>query len=58
MSDHETGGMPSDEDLSLPKATVTKMIAGACAAAVVFQLVRPIVARPDSPLASRRTAPK
>ncbi|EIW61852.1 histone-fold-containing protein [Trametes versicolor FP-101664 SS1] len=27
MSDHETGGMPSDEDLSLPKATVTKMIA-------------------------------
>ncbi|KAI0771914.1 histone-fold-containing protein [Trametes elegans] len=26
MSDHETGGMPSDEDLSLPKATVTKMI--------------------------------
>lgn len=30
MSDHEAGGMPSDEDLSLPKATVTKMIAGAC----------------------------
>nr|VWO97300.1 Swi1p [Ganoderma boninense] len=29
MSDHEAGGMPSDEDLSLPKATVTKMIAGA-----------------------------
>ncbi|KAH9853706.1 histone-fold-containing protein [Lenzites betulinus] len=27
MSDHETGSMPSDEDLSLPKATVTKMIA-------------------------------
>ncbi|KAI9001248.1 histone-fold-containing protein [Trametes punicea] len=27
MSDHETGGMSSDEDLSLPKATVTKMIA-------------------------------
>ncbi|KAI1792854.1 histone-fold-containing protein [Ganoderma leucocontextum] len=27
MSDHEVGGMPSDEDLSLPKATVTKMIA-------------------------------
>ncbi|KAM5535692.1 hypothetical protein V8D89_010679 [Ganoderma adspersum] len=27
MSDHEAGGMPSDEDLSLPKATVTKMIA-------------------------------
>ncbi|KAH9894318.1 histone-fold-containing protein [Cubamyces sp. BRFM 1775] len=27
MSDHETGGIPSDEDLSLPKATVTKMIA-------------------------------
>ncbi|KAH9943108.1 histone-fold-containing protein [Epithele typhae] len=26
MSDHEAGGMPSDEDLSLPKATVTKMI--------------------------------
>ncbi|KAL7282157.1 histone-fold-containing protein [Trametes coccinea BRFM310] len=26
MSDHETGGIPSDEDLSLPKATVTKMI--------------------------------
>ncbi len=36
MSDHETGGMPSDEDLSLPKATVTKMIAGACAAASCF----------------------
>lgn len=36
MSDHETGGMggmPSDEDLSLPKATVTKMIAGVCAPA-------------------------
>ena len=31
MSDHETGGMPSDEDLSLPKATVTKMISGAFA---------------------------
>lgn len=30
MSDHEAGGMPSDEDLSLPKATVTKMIAGTC----------------------------
>ncbi|KAI0721828.1 histone-fold-containing protein [Polyporus arcularius HHB13444] len=28
MSDHEAGGLPpSDEDLSLPKATVTKMIA-------------------------------
>ncbi|KAI0722956.1 histone-fold-containing protein [Earliella scabrosa] len=27
MSDHEAGGMSSDEDLSLPKATVTKMIA-------------------------------
>ncbi|EJF62925.1 histone-fold-containing protein [Dichomitus squalens] len=27
MSDHEAGGMPpSDDDLSLPKATVTKMI--------------------------------
>lgn len=29
MSDRETGGIPgSDEDLSLPKATVAKMIAG------------------------------
>ncbi|OBZ76789.1 Negative cofactor 2 complex subunit beta [Grifola frondosa] len=27
MSDHEGGVPPSDEDLSLPKATVTKMIA-------------------------------
>lgn len=29
MSDRETGGLPgSDEDLSLPKATVAKMITG------------------------------
>ena len=34
MSDHEAGGMSSDEDLSLPKATVTKMIAGTSTASM------------------------
>ena len=45
MSDHEAGGMPSDEDLSLPKATVTKMIQGAC------------LLRPPSPRAPVPTRP-